>query len=143
MTAIKKKFISHDMTTDEELLSGLNSIKAKVVFPCAMGDAANSDVAYTSTGIKLIWVHSRNGSYKNAVLIANVIYQDRGLDIRVFDTVNVTVLGELTGVTSSGTIVIPLTLPSSNTVIELQIKKSSKGGKSPVVETAQYEFDTN
>lgn len=88
----------------------------------------------------LAWHDDRYGNLSNGKLVYCSNITDRNLDMRLYDVNNTTVLMSTTS-TASEVKMVDITLPVSDTYIELQIKKSGAGGVSPIIEGVSLHFD--
>jgi hypothetical protein len=96
--------------------------------------------SYTCIGT-FSWSQIRNVSYANGVVILHTTIVDRNLDVRLRNITNGMDLGSLAGISSTGVYTFTILLPTANSTLELQIRKNTTGGTSPMVEGVSLEFD--
>jgi len=112
-------FINPDATLKQELAN------------LAIRSTASS-TTYTAV-MYISWSNSRNGSATTRTVFYEVEYADRALDIQLYNTTAATSLGSDTGVATSGFRSFTFTNPGANARLEVQIRKTSGGGTSPIV----------
>ena len=85
------------------------------------------------------WFHSRYGSYSNGTVIFRADIYDRDLYIRLYDATNDDVLGGMI-VTSTGSYAFIISNPTSDSQIELQVRKDGISNQNPNVYGVILEF---
>ena len=67
-------------------------------------------------------------------------WTDLDLDVRLQDLTNATTLGSLTGINTDGVHVIAITNPTSDALVELQVRQSGAGSTDPLIMSATLDF---
>ena len=88
---------------------------------------------------QMAWVDDRYRRYQNPVAIVLATVYDRDLEWMLYDTVAAVSLGSSI-ITGSGTWVVGFVIPTGDTIIELQIRKTSLGGQDPEISSVVLEF---
>ena len=83
------------------------------------------------------WLNSRYNTFTEGKVIINVDIFGNNMDVRLYD--GSTSLGSLIASTS-GIKTFNITIPNSDKLLELQIKKASDGGVDPEIKTGVLEF---
>ncbi len=101
----------------------------------------------TATGIEwktiayFTWSMSRYGTYSNGVLIFYTKILGTNLDVRLFDSTNSVILCSDLNISTDGTRLVSVTNPTSDAVIQLQIRKSTDGGLPPEISGVTLEYN--
>jgi hypothetical protein len=97
-----------------------------------------STSSFTTIG-QMPWDNTRYSRYTNATIIILATIFDINLEWRIFDVINLVVLGG--GIIAlSGTTTAAITNPTTSGLLELQIRKVSIGGQDPEISTVSVEF---
>lgn len=119
--------------------TAISSLTAKVTYMILPNRVCVMNVAYTPIAY-FPWSNNEHGGYTGGKVIFRTRYQNRDLNIRLYDATNSVVLGELTAIQTSGTFSFTINIPTSDAQVELQVGTSSQGGKKPEVFGATMEF---
>lgn len=141
------RFLSHNFSgtpTQYQLLqfNGTNWVPTTIpprIMPILGSDFSTNSASFVSAA-RMAFVKADSIGWRNfrCTLYANP--SGNTLNIQVYDAVNAQVLGSLSGVSTAGIYSIPLTIPTNDGLIEVQIQKVSGGG-STTIRSAELRAD--
>lgn len=120
----------------------LDNALGRIVYPLISAPTAAANTVYTSVGTQYSWVQARNPLIKSGVIVFYATITTRNFQIRVVNLDTGAVLGTSAIISISGLNVLPITLPTTDCRIGIQILKSASGGTSPTVDACQIGFET-
>src|SRR3972149_2966828 len=134
--------LSADSSTSTGLKWVNMSIQHITEYPLVINKINSIDDSDWTSVANFPWLDSQYSSYTSGQIIFRVTIYNRNLDIRVRDITNATTLGQVLGVSATGSYSVAVTNPTSDAEVHLQIKKSSSGGISPDLLGVILEFTT-
>jgi len=105
-------------------------------------DSKANNMGWTTLAV-FPWVDSRHSNFVLGKIVTVVDIANRALNIRYRDVTNNVTLGQVLNVNTDGSLVFPVTNPTTDATIELQISKSNVGGTSPLVRGCVVEYIVN
>ncbi len=98
-----------------------------------------ADSTAFQTITQLTWLDSRYRRFTESSFIADFIIYDRNLEWILYDVTNAVTLGTAI-VVSSGKNSYSISNPTSDTTIELRVRKTSSGGQAPEITSSTLEY---
>lgn len=150
ITNIKTGWVT--VHTDEYTVTGVTDISY-----CPLGGSSGPGssvlATYTLIDVKTIannpnwtpinefaWLQSRYSTYVLGTVVTRVSVTNRNINIRLQDVTNNVTLGQVLNLGSSVSLAFPISNPTSDATLQLQVSKIGVGGANPEVHGAQLEF---
>lgn len=139
-TAIGQALVATSLTTATwQTVGGGGGGSGNIAYPLINIQQFVPFTTYTRSS-SFSWFHSRYSFYTFGIVLFHATVGDRTLDIRLRNTTLGVDLGSLTTIMTTGMYSFPITLPTANADLEIQVKKNAVGGVNPTIEYLSLEF---